>query len=234
MTTTPLLALVVTAFVAQSALPTFERRTFKAPDGSAVRYGLAVPGDYSASSPRPLVIALHPGGSGGTPYYGDQFMRTIFLPGLRELGAITIAPDCPTRAWTEPQAEQAVLSLIKVIRDEFAIDRRRIVVVGFSLGGSGAWFLSARHQDLFTAAIVMAGRTEEPLANLAKIPTYVIHSRNDQVVPFAQAEQRAAALERMGRPIRFDTLAGVGHYEMGGYLPALQNGGRWVREQWGK
>ena len=157
------------------------------------------PGDYSASSPRPLVIALHPGG-GGTPYYGDRFMRTIVLPGLRDSGPIMIAPDGPTRAWTDPQAEQAVMALIAAVRDEFAIDRRRIAVVGFSLGGSGTWFLSARHPDLFTAAIVMAGRSEEPLASLAKVPTYVIHSRNDEVVPFAQAEQRAGALERMGRP----------------------------------
>ena len=170
MTSTPLLAFAVIALVAQSVSPTFDRRTFKMPDGSTVRYGLAVPGDYRASSPRPLVIALHPGG-GGTPYYGDQYMRTIFVPGLRELGAITIAPDVPTRAWTDPQAEQAVMALIKAVRDEFAIDPRRIVVVGFSLGGSGAWFLSARHADLFSAAIVMAGRTEEPLGSLAKIPT---------------------------------------------------------------
>ena len=233
MTTPALLAFVVTALVAQVAQPTFERRTFKMPDGSTIRYGLAVPHDYRASSPRPLVIALHPGG-GGTPYYGDQYMRSIFVPGLRELGAITIAPDSPTRAWTDSHAEQAVMSLIAAVRDEFAIDRRRIVVVGFSLGGSGTWFLSARHPDLFSAAIVMAGRTQEPLTNLAKIPTYIIHSRDDQVVPFAQAEERARALERMGRQIRFDTLTGVGHYEMGGYVGALQNGGRWVREQWDK
>jgi predicted peptidase len=232
MTTTPLLAFVVIALLAQSAVPRFEQRTFKTPDGATVRYGLAVPRDYNASSPRPLVIALHPGG-GGTPYYGDQYMRAIFVPGLRELGAITVAPDVPTRAWTDPEAEQAVMALIKGIRDEFAIDRRRIMVVGFSLGGSGTWFLSARHPDLFTAAIVMAGRTTEPVESLAKIPTYVIHSRDDQVVPFAQAEQRARALEKMGRPIRFETLAGVSHYEMGGYLAALQNGGRWVRERWG-
>jgi predicted peptidase len=233
MTTTALFVLA-TALLAQPAQANFERRTFKMPDGSTVRYGLSVPHDYNKTSPRPLVIALHPGGGAGRPYYGDQYMRTIFVPGLRELGAITIAPDVPTRAWTDPQAEQAVMALVAAVRDEFAIDRRRIVVVGFSLGGSGTWFLSSRHPDLFTAAIVMAGRTEEPVANLAKIPTYVIHSRDDQVVPFAQAEERASALERMGRRVRFDALGGVGHYEMGGYVGALQNGGRWVRDEWGK
>jgi predicted esterase len=80
----------------------------------------------------------------------------------------------------------------------------------------------------------MAGRTDEPLDALAKIPTYIIHSRADQVVPFGQAEQRAAALERMGRPVKFEALDGLGHFDMGGYSPALLRAGSWVAERWGK
>jgi len=79
---------------------------------------------------------------------------------------------------------------------------------------------------------VIAGRSGEPTEALARVPTYVIHSRSDEVVPFAQAESRARALEELKRPIRFDPLSGTGHYEMGGYLEALRRGGRWVREQW--
>ena len=227
------LLLAISTLVAQSPSPTFAQRTFKAPDGSAMRYGLSVPGNYDKSRPRPLVLALHPGG-GGAPFYGDDFMRGIVLPGLNELAPIMIAPDAPGGTWTAARAEQAVMALVAAALDEFAIDRQRIAVVGFSLGGAGTWFLSARHSDLFTAAIVMAGRTEEPLANLAKIPTYVIHSRNDQVVPFDQAEIRARALEQMGRPIRFEALSGVSHFQMGGYLQALQRGGRWLGEQWAR
>jgi predicted peptidase len=227
----PLLLLTFSTVLAQAASPTLAQRTFKAPDGSSVRYGLAVPRDYDASRPRPLVIALHPG-SDGTPFYGDSFMRGIVLPGLRELAPIMIAPDAPGGTWTSARAEQAVMALMTAVLDEFAVDRRRILVVGFSLGGRGAWYLSSRHSDRFTGAIVMAGRSEEALADLAKIPTYVIHGRNDQVVPFEQAEDRARALERMGRPIRFDALAGVGHYEMGGYIAALQRGGQWINEKW--
>ncbi|NOT28036.1 MAG: hypothetical protein HOP16_18280 [Acidobacteria bacterium] len=226
---TLLVALAVLAV--QTPAPRFEQRTFKTPDGSTMRYGLSVPGDYVASRPRPLVVALHPGGSG--PYYGDGFMRSIFMPGLRDLSPIMIAPDVPGRSWAEPQAEQAVMSLVTAMTDEFAIDARRIMVVGFSMGGAGTWYLSARDADRFTAAIVIAGRTEEPLATLAKVPTYVIHSRNDEVVPFSQAEERARALEKMGRPVRFDALSGVSHYEMGSYVDALARGGRWVSERWG-
>jgi predicted peptidase len=227
----PVLLLGFLVVLAQSAAPALERRTYKTPDGSTVRYGLAVPADYDASRPRPLVVALHPGG-GGTPYYGDGFMRGIFFPGLSELAPVMIAPDAPDGNWTNARAEQVVTALMASMADEFAIDRRRILVVGFSLGGRGAWHLSSRHAKTFSAAIVMAGRSEEPLTELAQIPTYVIHSRDDQVVPFTQAEDRVRALERMGRPVRFDPLDGVGHYDMGDYLPALRRGARWVGERW--
>ena len=227
---TLLVALAVLA--AQSPAPRFEQRTFKTPEGSTMRYGLSVPGDYAASRPRPLVVALHPGGSG--PYYGDGFMRSIFMPGLRDLSPIMIAPDVPGRSWAEPRAEQAVMSLVAAMTDEFAIDPTRVMVVGFSMGGAGTWYFSARHADRFTAAIVMAGRTDEPLANLAKVPTYVIHSRSDEMVPFAQAEQRFQALEKMGRPIAFDALSNVSHYSMGSYIESLTRGGHWVSERWNR
>lgn len=224
------LLVVLAVLSAQTPTSRFEQRTFKTPDGSTVRYGLSVPSDYAAARARPLVVALHPGGSG--PYYGDGFLRSIFMPGLRDLSPVMVAPDVPGRSWTEPRAEEAVMSLVTAMTNEFAIDPRRIMVVGFSMGGAGTWYLSARHADRFTAAIVMAGRTEEPLANLARIPTYVIHGRADEVVPFPQAHERFQALEKMGRPIAFDALSGVSHYSMGSYIESLTRGGRWVSERW--
>lgn len=227
--------LVVALFTALMQPPgsRFEQRTFRTPDGATLLYGRAVPGDYGPSRPRPLVLALHPGGARG-PYYGAQFMRELFFPGLSALDPIMVAPDCPTRAWSDPAAEQAVMALIDNVLGEYAIDRRRILVIGFSLGGRGTWFMSSRHAEVFTAAIVMAGTTDEPLERLAKIPTYIIHSRDDQVVPFAQAEQRANSLEQMGRTVKFEALNGLGHFDMGGYAPAIQRAGGWVAEHWQK
>lgn len=226
-----LMSLVST--LVQGQEPLFQRRTFHASDGTEMRYGIAIPRNYDPSRPRPLVLALHPGGE-RTPYYGDLYMRGIFFPGLTTLEPIMVAPDCPTPAWSDPLAEKAVTALIDDIIANHAIDRRRILVTGFSLGGAGTWFLSSRRPDLFTAAIVMAGKTDEPLERLAKIPTYVIHSRDDRVVAFDQAEERATALAAMGRAVRFDALSGVGHFEMPGYLEAIERAGKWVREQWAK
>lgn len=230
-----MLSLMIAALIAalmQAAPYRLQQTTFEPPDGGTLLYGRAVPSDYDPKDPRPLVLALHPGGD-KTPFYGTQYMRSIFLPGLLDLRPIMIAPDCPTREWSEPIAEKAVMALIDHVLGEYAIDRRRILVVGFSLGGRGTWFMESRHADLFTGAIVMAGMTDEPQESLAKIPTYIIHSRDDEVVPFRQAELRAGALERMGRAVTFEALEGLGHFEMGGYVPALRRAGRWVGERWG-
>jgi predicted esterase len=95
--------------------------------------------------------------------------------------------------------------------------------------------MSARHNNLFTAAITIAGSPgEEPLDRLGRIPTYVIHSRDDEVSPFEPTERAVAELKKRGRPVEFEPLEGIGHFDMGGYVDALINGGQWVAERWKK
>ena len=204
------------------------------PGVGEVLYGISIPSRYDPGQPRPLVVALHPGGE-RMPYYGSAFMRQVIVPGLNFLDPIVIAPDCPTRAWTDPMADRAVMALVQHTIESYAIDKRRILVVGFSLGGRGTWFMSSHHADLFTAAIPMAAATgDEPIDRLATIPTYVIHSRDDQVVPFGPAERNARQLEKLGRPIRFEALSNLSHYSMGGYIESLRRAGRWIAERWEK
>jgi predicted peptidase len=219
---------------AQSSSPALLQRTFVGPDGR-ILYGLSVPAGYKPGEPRPLVVALHPGGP-RTPYYGYSFLRSIVSPALRDFGAVMIAPDCPPPgSWSDPAGERAVLALVESIRKEYAIDARRILVTGFSMGGRGTWFMAARHADLFTAAIPIAGTPgSEPLDRLGRIPTYIVHSRADQVVPFEADERAALELEKLGRPVRFEPLDGIGHYEMGGYVDALTRAGRWVMDHWNR
>ena len=197
-----------------------------------ILYGSSIPNDYDPKEPRPLVVALHPGGT-RMRYYGSAFMQQVVAPGVRDLKPIIVAPDCPTQGWTDPAAEQAVMALVQHAFGNYAIDRGRVLIVGFSLGGRGTWFMASRHADVFTAAIPMAAATGgEPIERLATMPTYVIHSHDDQVVPFAPAERNARELEKMGRVIKFDALYGLGHFEMTGYVDALRRGARWVADRW--
>jgi len=216
----------------QPSAPGIHRSTFPVPASAPMPYGISIPRGYNAKDPVPLVLALHPGGE-RMPYYGAAFVQQIVAPGLETLRAIIVAPDCPTRSWTDAASDQAVMALLEQVMRDYKIDRQRILVVGFSLGGRGTWFMASHHADLFTAAIPMAASTgDEQTDRLATMPTYVIHSRDDEVVPFTPAERNARALEKLGRTIKFEALQDIGHFQMGGYVESLRRAGRWVAEQW--
>ena len=239
--------LLVAIMLAQSAAlapARIRNRTLTMPEVGTITYGISTPGDVSpvdasprdvsTAKPRPLVVALHPGGE-RVPNYGSRFMAQVVAPALKDLGAIIVAPDCPTRSWGDAVSDRAVMAVIDAVRQEYAIDARRILVTGFSMGGRGTWFMVSHHADLFTAAIPMAASVgDEPVDRLGLIPTYIIHSVDDQVVPFGPAEQNARQLESLGRTVRFEVLRGLGHYEMGGYVESLRRASRWVSERWGK
>ncbi len=201
------------------------------PDGRHVLYGLSLPDGYRAGEPRPLVLALHPGGQ-RIRYYGSAYTRAVVGPGVASLNAIVVAPDCPGATWADAAADSTVMALLEHVMQEYAVDRQRVLVVGFSMGGRGTWFMASHHRELFTAAIPMAAAVGEPPDTLAAMPTYVIHSRRDEVVPFAPAEQNVRALERLGRTIGFEAVNDLTHYDMVAYVPALRRAVAWVAEQW--
>ena len=202
------------------------------PKGGELLYGLSVPDGYTPGQARPLLLALHPGGE-RMRYYGSAYARMVVAPAAASLGAIIVAPDCPTAAWSDAASDSAVMALVERILGEYSVDRRRIVVVGFSMGGRGTWFMASHHRDLFTAAVPMAASVgDEPVETLGTMPTYIIHSRRDQVVPFAPAERNAQQLERLGRVVRFEALTEPTHFEMGAYVPALRRALAWVEDQW--
>ena len=231
--------LLVGTLMAQTAAPEAPRirsQTMTVADVGAVTYGVAAPAGDAAARPRPLVLALHPGGE-RMHGYGSRFMQQIVLPALGDLDAVVVAPDCPAAAksWADPAADRAVLAILEKVRGEYKTDSRRVLVVGFSMGGRGAWFMSSQHPDLFTGAIVMAGSTRELQPDsLGKVPTYVIHSRDDQVVPIGPAEENAKQLAALGRTVKFEALSGPGHYSMGGYVESRHRAGRWIVERWSK
>jgi dipeptidyl aminopeptidase/acylaminoacyl peptidase len=227
-------ALFVPALRAQtSAPPSVIETAFPLADGGSMRYAIALPADYRASSDdeRPLVLALHPGGR--DVYYGSWFMQSIVEPALRGWDAVIVAPDVPDESWATERSERAVLALLDAVLAEHAIDRDRILVTGFSMGGRGTWYLSARNPDRFTGVIVMAtGPGRESLENLEHMPLYIIHSPDDEVVPYQPVEELAVQLAGRGYPVQMIRLPGATHGMMGDYVGPLRAAGEWMRTQW--
>ena len=119
----------------------------------------------------------------------------------------------------------------------------------------GTWFFAANHPEVFDAAIAIASvpvvdhgarsRTDPAafpaavaegsapwVSQLMRVPLFVVNSRADELIPFAQAEAATAALAERGAPVRFLPLDEISHYQSAAYVPALQQGISWVLQQW--
>jgi predicted peptidase len=156
-------------------------------------------------------------------------------PALRELGAIIVAPDCTGYDWTDPQSEADVIALLDHVQGAYNIDPQRVLVTGYSMGGIGTWHLAARHQDRFTAAVVMAGVPPSDAAEREwAVPLYVIHSRADEVLPLEPTETVVGQLQDKGVPVEFVLLEGITHYETGRFAPALRAAIPWIEQAWQK
>jgi poly(3-hydroxybutyrate) depolymerase len=196
--------------------------------GKAQRYSLYVPKIRQGEN-APLILALHYGGE-VTPYYGMHFLKVFALPAFRPLNCIIVAPDCLGRGWADPESEKAILALLDHAIKTWPVDPARVAVTGFSMGGSGAWFMAARHPEMFSAAIPVAGRPAgEPDPS---VPIYAIHSRQDDVVELEPAQQAIEKLRAQGARAELEIISGPTHYQTPRFVVPLITAARWLNHIW--
>lgn len=196
------------------------------------RYTIAIPQKPAADEPLPLVLALHYAGH-GMPFFGRLILEGLIEPAWRELGAIIVAPDCPAQNWTQPESEALVLRLLEYLQDSYPVDPHTTLIVGYSMGGNGAWHLAARHQARFAAAVIMAGWPTSTMLDVQwQTPLYVLHSRADELVPLEVTEPVVQALQDQGAPVEFIVLEDAGHYETGRFVAPLRAAIPWIRRAW--
>lgn len=212
--------------------PGTHQQTADIPSIGSLKYTIAVPSDYDGKTPVPLVLLLHYGYDGARPDpYTGEGMIDAFRSGLSDLHAILLAPDALGGDWKDAPNEKTAVWLTRSAMKTYAVDPRKVVLMGFSLGGEGTWFIGSRHQDLFTGAIPVAA----PVAGedaAWKIPVYVIHSDEDQIVSYEPAKKHAEAVKAMGVKLEFKTVHGLSHYKTSAYAPQVRDAVKWLQSQW--
>ncbi|MCO6458191.1 MAG: prolyl oligopeptidase family serine peptidase [Pirellulaceae bacterium] len=128
-------------------------------DGSPQPYGLEIPDDLDFDRPAPLYVWLHGRGDKQTDL---QFIQQrLKRPGqIAPAGAIVLHPFGRHCLGFKSAGEIDVLEAIEHACSQYAIDRRRIVLIGFSMGGAGAWHLGAHYTDRWVAISPGAGFAE--------------------------------------------------------------------------
>ncbi len=197
---------------------TFKNGINESPEVISYQYITYLPTNYTNDSSKeyPLLIFLHGGSARGKDtldLYGSGPFDQIYRG--RNFPFIVVAPQCPKHLrWsTENWFENFYSDLIK----KYRMDTNRVYLTGASLGGSGTWYLAAKHPDKFAAIAPMSGFTRhmdyisENINNLKNIPIWAFHGELDNVVPVEETDQLINKLSEINKQIKYTRNKDVGH-----------------------
>ena len=126
-------------------------------DGSAQPLGLFLPDGWATSKkPLPLYVWLHGRGDKAT----DLHFICERLDKNGEVvpdGAIVVHPFGRQCVGYKSAGETDVMEAIDFVCKNYPVDKDRVVLMGFSMGGAGAWHLAAHFADRFVAVSPGAG-----------------------------------------------------------------------------
>lgn len=140
-----------------------------------IKYQLSKPDtDSNESSIKqyPLVVYLHGAGERGTDN-NKQIKGLAFLGNgsssqarefRKEYPCFVYVPQCPLHASWEGAVLGNVIHTIEHLKSTHPIDPKRLYLIGYSMGGSGAYELAAAYHDfngqLFAGIIRLAGQSD--------------------------------------------------------------------------
>jgi predicted peptidase len=180
---------------------------------------LYTPQGYSRDGPAtwPLILFLHGSGERGRDL---TLVRKFGLPkqldGRDDFPALVLSPQCPNDVrWTD--LGQELMALLEAFIDHQPVDRARLYLTGFSMGGQGAWHLAVAYPTIFTAVAPVAGRIPpQPnfltrLCALKQTPVWVFHGDKDELVPPVNSRTMAQTLEKCGGNVQLTVYPELGH-----------------------
>jgi hypothetical protein len=182
-------------------------------DGSAQPYGLVIPEGHDFSKPAPLYIWLHGRGDKNTDLHFLQ-ERATRQGQIAPPGAIVVHPFGRHCVGWKHAGEIDVLESEESVQRRYKIDPDRVVLIGFSMGGAGAWHIGAHYADRWVAVSPGAGFAEtaryqrltperypptfeQTLWGLYDVPNYVRNLFNAQVIAYSGELDRQIQAARM-------------------------------------
>ena len=178
----------------------------------------------AGDGPHPAIIAFHGWGAnaldllGLAPYVAEGRFAMLCPQGpievpigpMRGYGWYQIAMGAPPDPAQVQAAADASDRFVKAALERYPIDRRKLVLLGFSQGGSMVYKLGLREPQRFAAMVGISSWFPPQLASqlapnhsLAQLPTLIQHGRADDLVDIARARESVEALRALKVPLTY-------------------------------
>jgi len=190
-----------------------------------IKYAISLP-EIAQEESVPLVIALHFSGGEGLP-----FLERLVIPGLSELNAIIIAPTAPDGSdWTLTRTTDMIAELVELAILNWPVNPDKVVVVGYSMGGFGAWDLMSSHPELFSAAIPIASSPRDWIDTIStEVPIYAIHPELDESITLDRVKDEIQQLKDREVNVQLVVANGTDHYDFDLMISYLYETMDWLK-----
>lgn len=178
----------------------------------------------AGAGPHPTIIAMHGWGAsaldliGLAPYIADGKFMVICPQGPIE---VPIGPTrgygwFPIRMGGSPDrdaikaAGKSTARFVDSALERYPVDRRKLVILGFSQGGFMAYTLAMSNPARYAALIALSAWFPPDLSDavtdhaaLECLPTMVQHGRGDEMIEIARARTSVENLRELRVPVNF-------------------------------
>jgi poly(3-hydroxybutyrate) depolymerase len=184
-------------------------------------YFFAVVKDLQALCDRYGYIFVAPMGYSVSGWYGAP----MSVPG----GPPPASGNAPARPMPPPQtgtpeeqlrerqwSEQDVMNVVALVRKEYKVDPARIYLMGHSMGGFGAWYLGAKHAELWAAVAPMSGTTATHAIDVQALKTLpvLVAVGGEEVPTVAASKAKVDALKAAGGVTAYVEIENGTHMSM--------------------
>lgn len=215
----------------------FEKRELAFGPDQTLPYQILYPSNMEKGKKYPVILFLHGAGERGSDNekqltHGSK----LFLDPSNQVKypAIVIMPQCPANSyWSTVKIDRntkpttfvfeypkepnwplaAAVSIVKTLVKEKVADKKRLYIMGLSMGGMGTFEAISRNPKLFAAAAPICGGADLHFVKkyAKKLPLWVFHGDADAVVPVRHSREAVAALKEAGANPTYTEYPGVNH-----------------------
>lgn len=195
------------------------------------------PLDFKEGKKYPLIIFLHGAGERGNNNEAQlTWGADLFLDSINRIKfpAIVVFPQCPQiEKWAEynkssksdstgymwssqpsfSKSLQLVSSFIDTLLTSRMVDKKRVYIMGLSMGGFGTLELLWRKPNVFAAAIPICGAVDPKKIESFRpqLPIWIFHGDKDPVIPVSNSRLLFAILSKNSSKAKYTEYGNVSH-----------------------
>ena len=201
-------------------------------NGKILNYRIRKPSNIKRGEKYPLLLFLHGAGGRGNDNRSQLFdangigafsKNKVFS----NYNSYIIIPQVPNdERWVSAQwndnnhkmkkitqsMEMTFEAIDDLIKKNKSIDKKRIYIMGLSMGGWGTWDAIQRRPNFFAAAVPICGGGDINLANkISNIPIWVYHGDADDVISVERSREMVLEIKKHSNKIKYTEIKNRNH-----------------------